>query len=266
MTTPTGAKTPLLLTEVDERPWYDLIDDEAEPPEDGMQQEETTAYVNSVLWARYQDDPTALMGGPTAIIVYDDATPGSVISPDFWIVFGLDAKRVRRENRIYRIDQWGTPPALVMEIASASTAHRDLGVKRDIYARIGVREYWRLDKDGEHYGESLVGEGLVDGEYRRFALHTEPNGDRWSRSEVLGLDLYHRVEDGFGAFRFRDSATGEWLNILSEERAAHQAEREAHRAEREVRQVAEARASYAEARNRELEAELERLRADRPNC
>ena len=256
MTTPTGAKTPLLLSDVDERPWYDLIDDEAEPPEDGMQQEETTAYVNSVLWARYQDDPTALMGGPTAIIVYDDATPGSVISPDFWIVFGLDAKRVRRENRIYRIDQWGAPPALVMEIASASTAHRDLGVKRDIYARIGVREYWRLDKDGEYYGEPLVGEGLVDGEYRRFALHTEPNGDRWSRSEVLGLDLYHRVEDGFGAFRFRDNATGEWLNFLSEERAARQvAEARAS--------YAEERASYAEARNRELKAELERLRSQR---
>ena len=36
-------------------------------------------------------------------------------------------------------------PDLVVEILSPSTAHRDRGVKLDLYARRGVREYWIAD-------------------------------------------------------------------------------------------------------------------------
>lgn len=135
----------------------------------------------------------------------------------------------------------------MLEVASESTAARDIGEKREIYAEMGAQEYWRLDKRREYYGEPLVGERLVDGEYVRFELRAEANGDVWSSSEVLGVDFYFRVDDdGRGEFSVRDSLTGEWLNTLGTERA--------------LRQDAEARAQAAEARNRELEAELERLR------
>lgn len=38
-------------------------------------------------------------------------------------------------------------PDLVVEILSPSTADRDLAIKRDLYARHGVREYWIVDTD-----------------------------------------------------------------------------------------------------------------------
>ena len=38
-------------------------------------------------------------------------------------------------------------PDLVVEILSPSTAHRDRGVKLDLYARHGVRQYWIVDPD-----------------------------------------------------------------------------------------------------------------------
>ena len=170
----------------------------------------------------------------------------------------------------------GLPPAFVLEVASESTAGRDLGVKRDIYARMGALEYWRMDPSGgDYYGEALVGERLVEGEYERFELRVEENGDVWSRSEVLGLDFYWRVGvDGYGEFLVRDAETGEWLVGLGEEREARvvaEEEREAavdaRIAERDARLAAEdARLAErdarlaAEARARELEAELERLR------
>ena len=38
-------------------------------------------------------------------------------------------------------------PDLVIEILSPSTAHRDRGIKPDLYARHGVRQYWIVDPD-----------------------------------------------------------------------------------------------------------------------
>ena len=223
---------------VEETPWYDLLD-VPEPPEDGMVQDELQSDFKEILRARYARNPSVYVSGPLTFVIYDSETPGSFVAPDCFIVFGVDADVMRLERIIYRIDEWGVPPAFVLEVASPSTAQRDLTEKRAIYARMGAQEYWRVDRTGENYGQPLVGERLVDGEYVRLELHTEPDGDIWSRSEVLGVDFYYRVEDGIGTFSLRDSATGEWLNTLGDEIAARQA---------------------AQARNRELQAEVERLR------
>ena len=248
MTTTGAESAPRHTAAAGETPWYDLISDVPEPPEDAMQQEDTRLDVMSILKARYENGPGALWCSQSNII-YDSQTPGSVIAPDGMIVLGLniDGKTIKRDRRIYRIDEWGVPPAFVLEVGSRSTAARDLGVKRDLYARIGVREYWRLDWVGESYPERLEGERLVDGEYARYELHAEPDGSVWSRSEVLGVDFFCRTaEDGFSTFRLRDSATGEWLNTHGDEVAA--------------RKVAESQARAAETRAAELEAEIQRLR------
>ncbi len=243
------------VAEAGQVPWYDLIDEIPEPLEDGMQQDDTILRILSIIWAMYADDPYTLVVGQATQLVYDSARPGSFLSPDGYVVFGVPARMIKRDRRVYRIDEWGPAPAFVMEVASDSTASRDMREKREIYARMGAREYWRFDPSGgERYGEPLIGERLVDGEYERFETRVEANGDVWTRSEALGVDFYWRVgEDGYGEFLVRDSETGEWLGDLSEERAA--------RVEAEMARVeAEAERDSAEARANELEAELERLR------
>ena len=234
MTTPTTKASP--LPDAVEGPWYELINDAPEPPEDAMQQASTIHYVMTILKARYENDPTVLWSNQTNVI-YDSDTPGSVVVPDGYLVFGVPARFIETERRSYRIDEWGKPPDFVLEVASESTARRDLTEKRELYARMGVPEYWRLDRHG-YYGEPLVGERLVNGEYVRFELHTEPNGDVWSRSEVLGVDFYQRLENDLSVFMLRDSTTGEWLGDLSEEIEARQsAEAEVARLREQLRRL-----------------------------
>ena len=268
--------------DVEEIPWYDLINEVPEPPEDGLVEDAVITLIKAILVARYADDPTTLVLGPTTFLIYDSDVPGSLIAPDCYVMFGVDADFILDYRHSYRIEEWGVIPAFALEVASPSTARRDLTEKRELYARIGIQEYWRLDRFRENYGEPLVGERLVDGEYVRFDLHTETNGDTWSRSEVLGVDFYYRVDDdGYPAFLLRDSVTDEWLHDLGSEIAAH-AETEAARHaaemraqdeqqmrqeaeartqdEQQMRQEAEAARQEAEARNQELQAELQRLR------
>ena len=57
---------------------------------------------------------------------------------------------VSRERRgIVGEKQVTGAPDLVVEILSPSTAHRDRGVKLDLYARCGVREYWIVDPEDD---------------------------------------------------------------------------------------------------------------------
>ena len=82
----------------------------------------------------------------------------------------------------YVISEQGKPPDFVLEVASESTARRDLGSKRDDYAVFGIPEYWRFDETGEYYGDRLAGERLVDGVYEahrdRASVREHPAGSQ----------------------------------------------------------------------------------------
>ena len=55
----------------------------------------------------------------------------------------------------------GEPPDLVIEILSPGSRHRDLHVKRELYARFGVKEYWLV----EPQEQSLTVLALSGGRY-----------------------------------------------------------------------------------------------------
>ena len=148
-------------------------------------------------------------------------------------------------NNTYLLWEVGKAPDFILEIGSPSTAATDMGRKRELYAEIGVGEYWRFDATGgEFYGEPLVGERLVDGEYRRLEMRRATDGRVWGHSEALNLDLWWTDGD----LRFWDPAAVSWLLRREEERARVEEERAGRLA--------------AEARVSELEAELRRLRGE----
>ena len=101
-----------------------------------------------------------------SIVYYDPADRNRRVQPDVYIAFDVDAEAIRRRNG-YVIWEVGKPPDFVLEVASESTADNDSGSKRDLYARIGISEYWRFDRTGgDLHGAGLTGEYLEGGNYR----------------------------------------------------------------------------------------------------
>lgn len=68
------------------------------------------------------------------------------------------------------------PPSLVIEILSASTSRRDRQLKRDLYERVGVEEYWLVDPECDVVNIYRWGAGASESsaEYEKTATLTSP--------------------------------------------------------------------------------------------
>ncbi len=133
-------------------------------------------------------------------------------------------------------------PDFVLEVASPATADHDAKYKRREYARLGVREYWRLDPEGTLMGSALEGYEASGGEYEPVQPVASSDPDRWFRSRVLGLELRSQRQARATVLVFRDPRTGEETDGALEE-----AERRRRIAERHAR-AASQRANAAEER------------------
>ena len=110
------------------------------------------------------------------------------LAPDFIFARQVSTpERVIRRNG-YVISEVGKPPDLVLEVGSRSTGRCDFTVKREGYAALGIREYWRFDPSGgEYHDVPLAGDTLFDGDYIPIEIAAESDGGHWGYSEVLEL-------------------------------------------------------------------------------
>ena len=223
-----------------------------EPVEDAMQQLPTINRIVPMIEGHFSDRPDVLVAGE-AYLCWDISNKNAKLSPDCIVAIGINPQDVELKNG-YLIWEIGKPPDVVIEVASEHTSRADMTSKRERYAALGIAEYWRLDPSGgDRYGEPLVGEYLVDGEYRRVELHEDDYGLVWARSEIMGINIRW---DG-RHFATQDPVTGYTMLGLVEanatarqERAARETaeeratqERDARLQEQATRQTAEARAS-----------------------
>ncbi len=234
------------------------------PLADGYFQDPIFREVLFIFELFYRDSPSTAVSGNT-IIYYEEGNPRRWFSPDCYIALDISMESIVRFNT-YRIWEVGKPPDFVLEIGSPSTANTDLVRKRELYAEVGIGEYWRFDSTGgDFYREPLVGERLVNGEYQRLEMESEPGGRVRGHSDVLGLDICW--EDGH--LRVYDPATDWWLpnywevfaNANEAQAARDAAEARANSAEVRAYEARKARES-AEARLAEMEAEVRRLRGE----
>ena len=172
----------------------------------------------------YPYHPTILIGSQIPIY-YEAARPGVSgppphVIPDCLIAFDVDTSAIWARVG-YDPIQNGKPPDFVMEVASYSTRRNDTERKREIYRQIGVPEYWRFDPTGgRYYGQAIIGEELVNGQYRQFPPNRYPDGAVGATSLVLNLNFRWRDEQ----FRIHNPATGEEYEHPREQNARQQAE------------------------------------------
>ena len=183
------------------------------------------ATVFTTLNTHFNKIPGTHVNG-NVFIYYEEGNPRKTIAPDCYVVFDLTSKAIHslseEGNNTYLLWEVGKPPEFVLEIGSPGTKRSDLTVKRAVYASIGVSEYWRYDQTGgAFYGEPLVGERLVNGEYQRLPLIQDEDGV-WAYSPALNLLLYWDS----GELRYWDPASKERLLNYKEEHVARLAAEE----------------------------------------
>ncbi len=196
----------------------------------------------STLRNRYKDRTDVYVAGDM-LVYYVLNDPSTSVVPDVFAVFGALGNHPRDSWVVSR--EGGRAPDFVLEVASRSTWRRDREEKREIYAGIGVAEYWRFDPMGEYFEAPLEAERLVDGTYQPIPIDRDADGTLRGYSEVLGLELCVFADL---SLRLYDPLNGVWLlnhqrseeaRLVAESELEH--EREARRIEREGRLVAEAR-------------------------
>ena len=83
------------------------------------------------------------------------------------------------------------PPDLVVEILSPSTAERDKGYKRALYAQHGVKEYWVVGTDAGAITVLLLGDDGYE------VVDTFGEGDTLTSPTLAGFSL--KVDEIFGS-------------------------------------------------------------------
>ena len=235
------------------------------PLPDAMYQNPYFLDAVTTLRTHFSKDPNTLVEGNT-VVCYDPYDLNKRVLPDCYVAFGVNPPEIYRQNG-YLIWVVGKPPDFVLEIGSKSTARRDLTDKRDLYASLGVSEYWRFDPTGgDHYGRALAGERLVDGAYEEIPLGIDADGLVCGASPMIGLSLCVREGD----LVFYDAAAREYLltfeetqGALRESQGVLQETQGALRESQGALHETQAALDEERARSRELEERLRRLQQER---
>jgi Uma2 family endonuclease len=208
------------------------------PESDGKPMGETDVHIELIINLRcalrdFFRNAADVYVGSNLVLYYVEGDPAKRIEPDVFFVRGVG----KGARRVYKLWEEGRPPDVVFEISSRGTWQEDLQKKWQLYAQLGVREYFIFDPERDYLIEPLVGYRLEDGQYVRM----EVEGGRL-RSKALGLELVDTGE----TLRLYDPQAERFLPTPAEES-------ESLRAEAAARRQAEAEAN-------QLREELERLR------
>ena len=217
----------------------DYPSSDGKPMADNDWQRAAIVYALGALQEHYAHRPDVYVSGDL-LIYYEEGNPRAAVAPDVFVVFGAEAHK----RAVYKLWEEPKAPDFVLEVASPNTWRDDEGPKGELYARLGVREYWQYDPTGDLLAVRLRGRRLGAGGYRPQAVERVRDGTLVLRSETLGLELLAGAD---GDLHFRDPATGRRLLSYGEMATAHREAVAAYREEVAARRAAEARVAELEA-------------------
>ena len=136
---------------------------------------------------------------------YEKGDPRANKSPDVMFIPGVGNHR----RRSFRLWEEARGPSLIFEITSEDTWRVDLGEKRDLYARLGVAEYFVFDPEVNYIDPVLQGFRLENGQY----VALTPAADSSLESRELQLRLV--PQDNW--LRLVDVRTGQPLLTYKEQ-------------------------------------------------
>ncbi len=245
------------------------------PDTDGQPMSESDAtrdyliYAVEVLRLYFQSRRQVYVSG-NLFIYYEQGNPKAVVSPDVFVIFGVSSRQ-RKSYKTWQEDN--KLPNFVLEITSGSTKKKDEVEKPQLYASLGVQEYFQYDPTADYLNPQLKGSTLVNGQYQSLPLQQTAEGIPFIPSQVLGLDLQLRPEQVLlgivplpKALRFYDPEAGVYLlnrreaeqqwTLTQQERDEAQQERDEAQQERDAaqqeRDVAQHKAQQLAERLREL--------------
>ena len=105
-------------------------------------------------------------------------------APDLYVAFGV----ANRHRGSYVVWEEGKPPDFVLEIVSPSSRRRDVEEKPDLYARMGVAEFFLYDPESKR-APVPSGFELRAGGYEPLPEEALPEDAIGVRSKMLGLCL-----------------------------------------------------------------------------
>jgi len=207
-------------------------DSDGKPMAEGDIQRDYMIYAIEALRTYFQNRPDIYISG-NLFIYYEQGNPQSVVSPDTFVVFGVN----NQERRSYKTwEEQNKTPDFALEITSMSTRSNDQGAKKGIYAFLGVREYFQYDPTGDYLNPQIQGFRLVEGNYFPIEVNRLPDDTLSLTSEVLRLEL--RVQSR--QMRFYNPVTQRNLLTPQEESLARQqAETARQQAEERAQRLAE---------------------------
>ena len=241
---------------------------DGKPLADDTWQANTMISKYNMLTVRYRGDPNTFVG-MDLLLYYTKDKPEDVVAPDVFVVFGVPDK----DRHNYKVWEEGNVPDFVLEVASQISVGENLGRKKVIYERIGVKEYCVFDPQGCLHWPRLQLFRLEGGVYERVSMRDDRGGPLAVTSETLCLEL--RFDDD--RLRLWDPETRDYLmeyaelragrleeraKRIAEERRAAQAQQRATQAQQRADQ-AQQRAEAEALTRQKLEAEIAELKAGR---
>ena len=170
------------------------------PTGDGQPVAETFAHLYAILMTievlrlYLQGQQATVLGNQ--YLYYEQGNANKRVAPDVFVIFGVEPGG--RDN--YKIWEEGSVPSVTFEMTSPSTKKEDDGPKKQLYAQIGIQEYWQFDPKGEWIKEQLRGYRLENGQYQPIAdnislvLQLRLEVDNSLINSPTALIAFHRLD------------------------------------------------------------------------